>query len=98
MGIGIVAEDDNKQILAQWALKEATDGNKLRNQAVAVKLALCKAREKEWKKVEVKIKQKQLLKMIQTSKSKDMAMHSQLEDIRNLCSCLRNAHSFCPLI
>ena len=53
---------------------------------MAVKLALCKAREKEWKKIRIKIKQKQLLKMIQTINSKDMAMHSHLEDIRNLCS------------
>ena len=86
IGIGIVAEDVNKQILAQWALKEATDGNKLRNQAVAVKLALCKAREKEWKQIQIKVKLERLLKMIQTSNSKDMAMHSHLEDIRNLCS------------
>ena len=86
MGIGIVVEDDNKQIIDQWALKEATDGNKLRHQAVAVKLALCKARDKEWKKIQIKIKPKQLLKMIQTSNSEDMAIYSHLENMRNLCS------------
>ena len=83
-GIGIVAEGDNTQVLAQWALKEARAGNNLTNQAVAIKLALCKAREQKWEKIKVKVRHKQLLKMLQTSNSKDRALYSYLDDIGNL--------------
>ena len=45
VGIGIVAGGGNKQVLAQWALEGVSAGSNLMNQAVAIKLASCKARK-----------------------------------------------------
>ena len=36
MGIGILAENNNRQVVAQWALKEFSSGNKIVDQVMAV--------------------------------------------------------------
>ena len=74
MEIGIMAESSNKQVIAQWALKEFSSRNKLMDQAVAIKLALCKAREQQWRKIQVGIPQQHLLQMLRTNRSKDMSL------------------------
>ena len=45
MGIGIFTENEDKQVVAQWPLKEHSSRNNLMDNAAALKLALIKARE-----------------------------------------------------
>ena len=86
MGIGIVAVRGNDQVLATWAVKEYSTGNILMDTAVAIKLAMIKAREQQWRRIQVAITQRQLLKMIETKRATDIRFHSHLEHIYDLSS------------
>lgn len=86
MGIGIVAVRGNDQVLATWAVKEYSTGNILMDTAVAIKLAMIKAREQQWRRIQVAITQRQLLKMIETKRATDIRLHSHIEDIYDLSS------------
>ena len=86
MGIGILVENNNRQVVAQWALKEFSLGNKIEDQVMAVKLALCKAREQLWTKIQGRIRQQHLLKMSRTNRAKRVSLYSHLEDISSLGS------------
>ena len=54
--------------------------------AAAIKLAMIKAREQQWRRIQVAITQRQLLKMIETKRATDIRLHSHIEDIYDLSS------------
>ena len=54
--------------------------------AAAIELAMIKAREQQWRRIQVAITQRQLLKLIEAKKATDIQLYSHLEDIHDLSS------------
>ena len=86
MGIGIVAENYDRQVVAQWTMQEYSLGNKLEDQMMIVKLALCTTSEYQRTKIQFRVPQQHLLKMIRNSRAKGVSLFSHLEDISSLSS------------
>lgn len=54
--------------------------------AMALKVAMIKAREQQWRRIEVGIPQRQLMRMIETNKTRDMRLFSHLQYVKDLSS------------
>ena len=85
LGIGIVANQGNN-VLAIWAIRERSIGDNMSDYAAAIKLTLCKAREKSWQEVKVEVSSAQLIRCLRTNKARGIRLFAQLEGIQMLKS------------
>lgn len=90
LGIGVVTSDITSQALEIWALKERASGDSLLDYALALRLTLAKARQKQWTRITIHVQSQQMLKWLSTGKSKDMRMATLLDDVQNLKSLFQN--------
>ena len=61
MGIGVVAIAANNQLLAEWAMVERGAKQKSHDEATSIRLALIKAKEQNYTRITVSIRDKNLL-------------------------------------
>ncbi|XP_027178118.1 uncharacterized protein LOC113777281 [Coffea eugenioides] len=86
VGIGVMANDSNGQEKAIWAMRERSAGQWLLDYAEALKLAMAKARAKQWSHIRVGITDQQLLRQLRSGKAKDIRLFAQVEEIDRLSS------------
>ncbi|XP_027177933.1 uncharacterized protein LOC113777087 [Coffea eugenioides] len=86
VGMGFIASNFNNQLVAAWALIDKKIGNQMQSTAEAVKMAIIKARQQQWKEIIVHIPNSQLLKMITERMDKDIKMATVIDDINDLRS------------
>ncbi|XP_027098791.1 uncharacterized protein [Coffea arabica] len=84
LGIGITAAERNQEPMIGWALKERSSGVQLLDDAVALKLAMCKANTLHQRNVQFQVKNRQLLNHIRTQKASDSRIATLVEDIVQL--------------
>ncbi|XP_027090263.2 uncharacterized protein [Coffea arabica] len=90
MGIGVTAENNLCQKCAAWILKERSTGSVVLDNFLAIKLALCKLKEKGWQYIKIQTPCTQVLNMIRYQASSNLRLATHLEDIKDLCSMFRN--------
>lgn len=85
-GIGITAANTNQQILAAWALIERSSSSNLQDEAEAVRPAMMKASERNWKKIKLGLSNKRLVRDIQQRTCNESRNATLLDDIHSLSS------------
>ena len=83
-GIGVTVKEYASNRMTGWVLKEISLGNKLLDEALALKLVLCKAVQRNWSKVKLNFCNKELWRQITQQSPVDSKMATVLEDISNL--------------
>ena len=90
-GIGVTVKEHVSNRMVGWVLKETSLGNKLLDEALALKLVLCKAVQRNWSKVKLNFCNKELWRQIIQQSPADSKMATVLEDISKLqrlfCMC-----------
>ncbi|XP_027170518.1 uncharacterized protein LOC113774181 [Coffea eugenioides] len=94
LGIGITLAEGNQEPKIGWALRERSSGVQLVDEAVALKLAMCKATTLQQRKVQFQVLNKQLLNHIRSQKASDIRIATLVEDIVQLKG-LFHMCSFC---
>ena len=89
VGIGIMATKDNN-VHAAWAMRDRSTGDFLLDYSAALKLSLCKIRQKPWPDVNLLVSSAQLLRMLRTHSTQDIRLFAQLEDIHMLKALFMN--------
>nr|XP_027060751.1 uncharacterized protein LOC113687311 [Coffea arabica] len=84
LGIGITLAEGNQEPKIGWALRERSSGVQLVDEAVALKLAMCKATTLQQRKVQFQVLNKQLLNLIRSQKASDIRVATMVEDIVQL--------------
>ena len=68
LGIGIVAKQFEGRIRAEWTLVDRSSQRDIQDEAVAVRLALMKARQQSWQRIKVTNANKQLIALLRDRK------------------------------
>lgn len=84
VGIGLIATTGTSQIVVCWAITERSTGCKIADEATAVKLALCKAAEKQWQDICIYIPNKELLQLLDSQRPRSSILATLVDDIVNL--------------
>ncbi|XP_027152078.1 uncharacterized protein LOC113752144 [Coffea eugenioides] len=94
LGIGVTVRTTTGTKIAEWKLKERSLGNQSLDDALALKLVLCKAAQYRWNRIKLNFANKELLKQLTKTQPMGSRMATLLEDIVNVkklfCMC-----SFC---
>ena len=64
MGIGVVVITANNQLLDEWAMVERSAEQKSHDEATSIRLALRKAKEQNYTRITVSIRDKNLLSSV----------------------------------
>lgn len=90
-GIGVTVKIFASNMMIGWALKDISSGNKLLDEALALKLVLCKAVQRKWSKLKLRFCNKELWRQLKHQNPADSKMATVLEDISQLqrlfCMC-----------
>ncbi|XP_027177880.1 uncharacterized protein LOC113777029 [Coffea eugenioides] len=86
VGIGITVKEYAWNRMTGWIMNEISLGNKVLDDALALKLALCKAMHRNWSKVKLKFCNKELWRQIKQQSPANIKMAIVLEDISKLQS------------
>nr|XP_027100870.1 uncharacterized protein LOC113719906 [Coffea arabica] len=91
VGIGVTVKEYARNRMTRWLMNEISLGSKVLDDALALKLALCKAVHRNWSKVKLKFCNKELWRQIKQQSPADIKMATVLEDISKLqrlfCMC-----------
>ena len=94
LGIGVTVRTTSGTKIAEWKLKERSLGNQSLDDALALKLVLCKAAQYQWSRIRLNFANKEMLKQLTKTQPLGSRMATLLEDIVNVkrlfCMC-----SFC---
>ena len=94
LGIGIIAKLNRVQTKVEWALVERSSSNKVQDEAEVVRLALMKAKEKRWRRIQISCENRHLISMIKAGAGADIHTCTLVENIKSLIN-LFQLCSFC---
>ncbi|XP_071905812.1 uncharacterized protein [Coffea arabica] len=90
-GIGVTVKLFESNTMIGWALKDISSGNKILDEALALKLVLCKAVQHKWNNLKLGFCNKELWRQLKHQSPTDSKMATILEDISQLqrlfCMC-----------
>ena len=89
MGIGVAVENTLGQKCEAWILNERSTGSVVLDNLLAIKLALCKLKEKGWQYIKIQTPCTQVLNLIRYQASTNQRLATHLEDIKDLCLMFR---------
>lgn len=84
LGIGVTATRHPSIRLAEWALKERSLGDKAIDEAVAIKLVLCKALELHWSRIKIHSHNQELLRQLKYKSPSNSRLATLIDDILNM--------------
>ena len=86
LGIGIVAKQMGGRTRVEWALMDRSSQTDIQDEAVAVRLALMKARQLSWQRIKVINANKQLIALLKVGKGDNPNTGTLVEDIHALAN------------
>ncbi|XP_027126082.2 uncharacterized protein [Coffea arabica] len=84
LGIGVRVRRHPNTLLAEWALRERSLGNITINDAVAIKLILCKALEQGWSRIAIHFHNQDLMRQMKNRCPSNSSLATLIEDILNM--------------
>ena len=84
LGIGVTARMHPNIRIAEWALKERSLGDKVINEAVAIKLVLCKALEQKWSRITIHSQNQVLMRQIKYKSPSNSSIATLIDNILNM--------------
>nr|XP_027100913.1 uncharacterized protein LOC113720151 [Coffea arabica]XP_027101109.1 uncharacterized protein LOC113720465 [Coffea arabica] len=91
VGIGVTVQLFASNTMIGWALKDISSGNKILDEALALKLVLCKAVQRKWSNLKLRFCNKELWRQLKYQSPANSKMATVLEDISQLqrlfCMC-----------
>ena len=94
LGIGICLTEADQGSKRGWALRETSSGSVLLDEAIALKLAMCKAANMQHRAVQFQVQNQKLLNHIRTKQVRDIRLATIVDDIVQL-RLLFHMCSFC---
>ncbi|XP_027062993.2 uncharacterized protein [Coffea arabica] len=84
MGIGVKVKVFASDTTIGWAMKDISSGNKLLDEALALKLVLCKAVQRKWSNIKLSFGNKELWRQLKHQSPANSRLATVLEDISQL--------------
>lgn len=83
IGIGVRASVEN-QVISEWTFRERSLGSEVQDEAIGIRLALCKTLKYHWTRISILVGNKRLLSCLLDGKPIEANLELLSEDIKDI--------------